>query len=75
MIINLKISLNFTPKSVTGLTQVKCCQTGSSIVLKVKDLAREDYEPLTSSDLTKGSSLVMECKGNSYPVKFIQFMG
>ena len=52
---------------------MKCSQTGKLHTVKLRDLSREDCEPLTKSDLTKGSDLMMKMKGKLYPVKFAQF--
>ena len=54
---------------------VKCSQTGRKIKSKVEDISRKDMSPLTSSDLKKGSSLMVEMNGKSYPVEFIEFAG
>ena len=54
---------------------MKCCQTGKQYNVKVKDLSRDDGEPMTSGDLAKGSTLVMDYRGKSYPVQFTRFNG
>ena len=54
------------PESVV----VKCSQTGKLHQVKIKDLSREDCEPLTKEDLVKGSELMLEIKGKIYPVQF-----
>ena len=58
--------LYFIPGSVV----VKCSQTGKLHQVKIKDLSREDCEPLTKEDLVKGSELMLEIKGKIYPVQF-----
>lgn len=40
--------------------------------MKLKELSREDCEPLTKEDLVKGSELMLEMKGKVYPVQFLQ---
>ena len=49
---------------------MKCSQTGKLHQVKIKDLSREDCEPLTKEDLVKGSELMLEIKGKIYPVQF-----
>ena len=51
---------------------MKCSQTGKLHQVKLKDLSREDCEPLTKEDLVKGSELMVEMKGKVYPVQFLQ---
>ena len=50
---------------------VKCSQTSKCHNTKLKDLSREDGEPLSKKDLTKGSNLILEMKGKSYAVQFM----
>lgn len=50
---------------------VKCSQTSKLHNTKLKDLSREDGEPLSKTDLKKGSKLILEIKGKSYPVQFM----
>ena len=52
---------------------MKCSQTGKLHTVKLRDLSREDREPLAKSDLVKGSDLMVEMKGKLYPVKIAQF--
>lgn len=52
---------------------MKCSQTGKLHQVKLKDLSREDCEPLIKDDLVKGSELMAEMKGEVYPVQFVQF--
>ena len=56
-----------------GSAVVKCSQTGKSHTVKLRDLSREDCEPLTTRDCARGSDLMVDIKGKVYPVKFIQF--
>ena len=58
-----------------GSVIVRCAQTGKQHFAKVKDLSREDCSPLTKKDLTRGTNLMLDYKGKSYPVTFIQFKG
>lgn len=58
-----------------GAVIVQCSQTGKEHAVKVKDLSREDAEPLTPEALTKGASLMLSFKGKPYPVKFQKFKG
>ena len=55
---------------IPGSAVVKCSQTGKLHQVKIKDLSREDCEPLTKEDLVKGSELMLEIKGKIYPVQF-----
>lgn len=50
---------------------VKCSQTSKCHNTKLKDLSREDGEPLSKKDLTKGSNLILEMRGKSYAVQFM----
>ena len=63
-----------TPLSlIPGSVVVKCSQTGKLHHVKLKDLSREDCEPLTKDDLVKGSELMADMKGKIYPIQFVQF--
>lgn len=58
-----------------GFVIVRCSQTGKQHLVKVRDLFNEDCSLLTEEDLTRGSSLMLDYKGKTYPVTFIQFKG
>ena len=60
---------------LVGPALVKCCQTGKQHCVKLLDLSREDLIPLSEQDLTKGTSLMLEHQGKSYPVTFLKFKG
>ena len=61
--------------SYTGVVVLKCSQTGKKISAKVTDLSREDMRPLQKQDLKKGSSLLVDVKGMSYPAEILGFEG
>jgi benzoyl-CoA reductase/2-hydroxyglutaryl-CoA dehydratase subunit BcrC/BadD/HgdB len=42
---------------------------------KIKDLSKEDAEPLTAEDLTNGASLILTYDKKDYPVTFLKFKG
>ena len=52
-----------------------CPQTGKTHTVKIGKLSREDGDPLTDNDLFKGSLLILDYKGKSYPVEFKEFVG
>ena len=54
---------------------VKCAQQGKRLVVKMKDLTLETFEPLKKNDLRKGASLMADYKGKTYPVIFEAFAG
>lgn len=54
---------------------LKCSQTAKKIAARVEQLSKEDLEPLTLSDLQKGSSFIVEVKGKPYPAEFLSFSG
>ena len=54
---------------------VKCSQTGKKIKAKGGNLSRKDSKPLTAKDLSKGSNLLVEVNGTSYPMTFVEFIG
>ncbi len=54
---------------------MECAQTGKQHAVKVRDLSREDCGPLTKRDTIKGARLMLDCKGKTYPVTFLQFKG
>ena len=54
---------------------MKCAQLGTRLSVKMKDLTSENLEPLKKSDLRKGTSLIADYKGKSYPVIFEAFAG
>lgn len=54
---------------------MNCPQTGKHHTVKAGKLSREDAEPLTNDDLFEGALLILDFKGKSYPVEFIEFAG
>ena len=58
-----------------GQVFVKCNQNGKESFVKTKDLSTEGNRPLSKGDLVKGSQLLLNFKGKSYPVTFISFKG
>ena len=42
---------------------------------QVKDVSREDGHPLSAYDFKAGASLLVEHKGNFYPVQFMRYKG
>ena len=51
-----------------------CPQSGKNHTVKIGKLSREDGDPLTNDDLFKGSVLILDYKGKSYPVEFMEFV-
>ena len=60
---------------LTDKAVVKCSQTGEQHIVKLKDLSKEDNQPILNDDLFEGSSLLVECNHKSYPVEFVKFKG
>ena len=54
---------------------MKCSQTGEQHIVKLKDLSKEDNQPILNDDLFEGSSLLIERNHKSYPVQFVKFKG
>lgn len=54
---------------------VKCSQTSKLHYVKLRDLSREDLEPVTMKYLTKGAKTMLDMKGKVYPVQFMHFKG
>ena len=54
---------------------VKCSQTSKLHSVKLRDLSREDLEPVTIKYLSKGAKLMLDLKGKTYPVQFMHFKG
>ena len=54
---------------------LRCSQTNRKIEAKVGDLPKEDMGALSEKDLVKGSSLIADIDGTSYPVNFTEFTG
>ena len=54
---------------------VQCCQTGKKLNVRVKDVTTEDCQSLTESDFVSGANLILNHKGKSYPVQFVEFKG
>ena len=50
---------------------VQCAQIGKLHNTKLSNLSRKDSEPFTKKDLTKGSNLIIDMNGKSYPVQFM----
>lgn len=61
--------------TVVGKVVVKCNQNGKESVVKTKDLSNHNNGPLSKGDLTKGSQLLLNYKGKSYPVTFVSLKG
>jgi hypothetical protein len=55
--------------------KLKCSQEGKVFTAKIRDLSREDLQPLSNSDFSKGSLLLCDIRGKAYPVQFIAFDG
>lgn len=53
---------------------VKCNQSGKLYTVKVNSLSRKDEQPLTTTDLEKGSQLLMDYRKKSYPVTFVKHL-
>ncbi|KAL5493698.1 hypothetical protein EMCRGX_G014917 [Ephydatia muelleri] len=53
--------------------KLKCCQEGKIFCAKICDLSREDMLLLSIGDLYKGSALLCNISGKTYPVRFISF--
>ena len=54
---------------------VLCPQSGKRHTVKVGKLSREDAEPLQNSDLFEGALLILDYKGKTWPVEFVEFTG
>ena len=54
---------------------MKCSQTGEQHIVKLKDLSKEDNQPILNDDLFEGSSLLIERNHKTYPVEFVKFKG
>ena len=54
---------------------MKCAQQGTRFSVKMKDLTSENLEPIRKSHLRKGTSLMADYKGKTYPVIFETFTG
>ncbi len=52
---------------------VQCSQTGKQHNVKVKDLSRDDLEPLISEDLVVNKPLILQYKGKPWPVTFLRY--
>ncbi len=58
---------------ISGSVVVICSQNGKMHTLKIKDLSREDEEPL--GDLVYGDDVIMQYRGKPYAVKFVKYNG
>ena len=56
-----------------GAVILNFSQTGEILVSKIRDLYREDMQPVM--DLTKGAELLYELDGKVYPVQFVSIQG
>ena len=54
---------------------VQCSQTGRQHSAMIKDLSKDDAEPLTPEDLTNGVSVIFTYDKKDYPVTFLKFKG
>lgn len=61
--------------TLAGAVTVQCSQTNKQHNLKLKDLQREDLEPLTNTYLVRGAKLLMTHLRKQYVVQFVQFKG
>ena len=60
---------------IIGKVIVKCAQDGKSMVVQVHELSTFEGYPALPHELFRGASLLLEVKGKSYPVVFLDYQG
>ena len=58
-----------------GKVVVRCAQTGDLISTEISQLSNPEGSPVSEVELRLGSSLLLDVKGISYPMVFVQFKG
>ncbi len=69
------IIIKYTDMDYIETAVVRCAQTEKQHVIKLKNVSKDDMEPLTNEDLKGGACVIMHHKNNPYPVTFVLLKG